>query len=887
MSAPERAAVAMAGAVARALLLLYPGEFRREMGDELVRDFRLRAAERAQSRGAVRAALWLCRGTASLVLNAPGAWRERGEGGGEPLGTFGREARIAVRGLLRSPGFTAVVVGTLALGIGGTAAVFSVVNAVLLEPLPYEEPDQLVRLYQFDEEDPATDLYVSAPHFLAYREQASAFQDLVAIYTYEETSADLLLGERSERVRMLRVSSGYLRLLRRRPVAGRGFSREEEVGAPVVLLSERLLDRLGEDRAGPGGSVELDGTRYTVVGIVPADLEDPVVGRVDVWLPLDLHSGGAQYPGNHYLSVLGRRADGVTPERAREEMAALDRSLGERWPDVADDGGFHLAPLHADLVGEARPILLLVAGAVGLVLLIACVNVANLQMVRALGRRRELAVRSALGGGRSALARQLLLESLLLAAAGGALGVAVAVVGVDSLVSLGGDVVPRSGAVAVDGALLAFTAAVTILTGVAFGLGPALALSRTSPAATLRNLSAGSSGSPRYARVRTALVTAQVALSLVLLVGASVLATSLYRLTRVDLGFEPDGVLTFELSLPPGRYGPESRASFHPEMAERLERLPGVEAVGATSWLPATERGYGWGTRPLTGPRAGEDEALVGTDQRIVEGSFFEALNVPLLEGRLFDSRDGPDAQPVAVVSREVAERLFPGTSALGQRIRMGGQERDIVGVVGEVAVRPDGSTAPTVYHSHRQYANRLWTLTYLVAGSGEPTGVLPEVRQEIAEADPLLVVHAPVTLSEIVGGGRGRERFAFVLTGAFAILALILALLGLYGVLSHVVRRRRREIGIRLALGADARRVAGTVVAQGMLVTGAGLALGLLGSLALSSVLASLLFQTNPADPRILLAAAGTLVIAALAAAWIPAFRATTVSPRTTLVEE
>lgn len=885
MSAVERAAAGIAGAVARGLLLVYPGEFRREAGDELVRDFRLRAAERARSGGAVRAGLWLFRGTASLLANAPGAWWERSDATSEPLGTLGRETRFAARGMLRSPGFTAVVVGTLALGIGGTAAVFSAVRAVLIEPLPYDQPDQLVRLYQFDVEEPATALYVSPPHFLEYRERAVAFQDLAAIYTYDETGADLLVGERSERVRLLRVSSGYMELLSSEPVAGRGFIRQEETGASVALLSERLVGRLGENAA-PGGSVELDGTRYTVVGIVPEELEDPVAGPVDVWLPLDLHSGGAQYPGNHYLTILGRLADGVTPARAREEMAVLDRALAERWPDVADDGGFHLVPLHEDLVAEARPTLLLLMGAVGLVLLIACVNVANLQTVRALARRRELAVRSALGGGRAALARQLLLESLLLALAGGALGVAVAVLGVDLLVASAGAAVPQSETVAVDGTVLAFTAVVTLATGVAFGLAPALALSNTSPAATLRD-TAGSTGSRRYARVRSALVAGQVALSLVLLVGASVLATSLYRLSHVDLGFEPERVLTFELNLPPGRYGPEPRAAFHQEAIGQLESLPGVEAVGATSWLPATERAYGWGTRPLTGPRAGDDRALLGTDQRIVESRFFEVLDIPLLEGRLFDSRDGADAPAVAVVSREVAERLFPGTPALGQRIRMGGQERDIVGVVGEVAVRPDGTTAPTVYHSHRQYANRLWPLTYLVGVEGDPTAVLPEVRQMIAEADPLLVVHRPATLAEVVGNGRGRERFAFVLTACFAALAMTLALLGLYGVLAYLVRRRRREIGIRLALGADARGVAGRVIAYGMLVTALGLGLGLMGSLALDRVLVSLVFQTDPADPRILAAATVALLTAALVAAAVPAFRATKVSPRTTLVEE
>ncbi|MGD2070482.1 MAG: ABC transporter permease, partial [Gemmatimonadota bacterium] len=784
-------------------------------------------------------------------------------------------------------GFTSVVVGTLALGIGGTAAVFSVVQAVLLEPLPWDRPDQLVRLYQFDEEDPATNLYVSAPHFLSYRDQASAFQDLVAVYTYEEVGADLRVGDHSERIRLLRVSSGYLALLGRAPVAGRGFTLEEESGPPVVLVSEGLRERLGREETAPGSSLELDGTRYTVVGIMPGDLEDPLAGAVDAWLPLDLHGGGAQYPGNHYLSVLGRLADGVSSSRAREEMGALDRALGERWPDVADDGGFHLVPLHDDLVGQARPTLLLLLGAVAFVLLIACVNVANLQMARALGRRGELAVRSALGGGRAALTRQLLVENLLLALAGGALGLGVAVLGVDTLVSLAGDAIPRSRTVAIDGAVLAFTAAVTLLTGIGFGLAPSLALSRTSPAETLREAAAGGAGGRRHARWRSALVAGQVALTLMLLVGASVLATSLHRLTRVDLGFEPTGVLTFELNLPAGRYDPEARDAFHREMTARLDGATGVDAVGATSWLPATDRAYGWGTRPLTGPRAGEDGALLDADQRIVEGQFFEALDIPLLEGRLFDSQDDADGPAVAVVSREVAQTLFPGTSALGQRIRMGGVERDIIGVVGEVAVRPDGSTVPTVYHRHSQYADRLWQLTYLVATSGDPMAVLPTLRREVTGRDPLLVVHRPAPLTEILGGGRARPRFASVLSASFAGLAVVLAVLGLYGMLAYAVRQRRREIGIRLALGAGARGVAAMVVGHGMLVTAVGITLGLVGSLSLGRVLAAFVFRTDPADPWILVAATAGLVAVAVAAAAIPALRATRVPPRATLVAE
>lgn len=812
---------------------------------------------------------------------------ERGRRRRTWLGDLTQDLAFAGRTLGRRPGFAAAAGLTLALGIGGTTAVFSVVRAVLIDDLPYDRPGQLVRLYQYDIERPDINNYVTAPHFKEYRESAASFQDLATLYTYQETGADLMVGDRPERIRLLEVSAGYFRVLRREPVAGRTFTREEETGEPLAILSERLWRRLGTQRVHLGGKIELDGEPYTVVGRMPQGFEDPLVGRVDVWVPENLQSGGAQYRGNHYLSVIGRLAPGVTPERAREEMAALDRALAEEWPDVADDGGFRLVTLHEDVVASARPALLLLLGAVAFVLLLACVNVANLLMVRSLDRAREMAVRSALGAGRGRITRQLLSESLVLAVAGGLAGVVVAVAGVDALRALGRDAVPRAAEVRLDAWMLGFTAALTLLTGLAFGLVPALRFAGTSPAGTLRESSLASSSGRRYARVRGVLVAGQVAFALMLLVGASVLAASVYRLSRLDLGIRTNAILTFDLNLPGGRYDAPERAELHRRTTDRLARLPGVSGAAAASRLPAIGSYHSWGTDALSGPKAGTEDDWVRGEQRVVEGDYFEGLRIPLLEGRLFDAGDDGDSRPVAVVSRRVANTLFPGMSAIGQRIRMGGVERDIIGVVGDVALDPEGRPAFHVYHAHAQFAdNRNWALTYLVAAERDAEALIPAVRREIAAIDPRLVMHRAGTLEDALGRGRSTRRFAFVLVTVFAGLALTLALLGLYGVLSYAVSQRRREIGIRLALGARAGQVAGMILRDGLAVTAAGVVMGIVGALALGRVLSSLVFRTEPTDPVILAGAAAALALAALAAILAPAFRAMRVSPRATLTE-
>lgn len=800
--------------------------------------------------------------------------------------TLVSDLRYGVRTLRSRPGFAAAAILTLALGIGGTTAVFSVVRAVLLEPLPYERPGQLVRLYQFDLEEPEADLSVSAPHFKDYRDLASSFQNLVALYTYDKVGADLLLDGRPERIRMLPVGSGYFRLLRREPILGRGFTRAEETGERLAVVSEGLWRRAGLERKGLGAAFELDGEVYTVVGVMPAGFEDPLVGPVDAWVPQDLQTGGAEYPGNHFLSVLGRLAPGVTPAEARQEMAVLDAALLEKYPDVDNDGGFRLVPLQEDLVAGARPALLVVLGAVALVLLIACVNLANLLLVRSLGRRREVAVRSALGAEPRRITAQLLVESTVIAAAGAAAGLAVAFAGLEGLLRLGRDAIPRAAEVAIDGPVLALAAALSLGTAGAAGLLPAWRLARTPPLRSLGESSRSATDGRRYVRLRSALVASQVGLALTLLVGASALGTSVYRLSQLELGFRPADVLTFQLNLPVGRYDGPGRAAVHRRLPEALAALPGVSAVGATSVLPATGTYYNWGTRPLTGPRVGAEEAFVGAEQRIVAGRYFEALGIPIVEGRAFDERDGPEAAPVAVVSRSLSRRLFPGVSPLGQEIRMGGVERRIVGVAGDVALGPEGAPAYHVYHRHAQYADRRWALEYLVAGQGDAEALLPAVRSAVAELDPQLVVHRPTTLEEVVRRGRSHRRFAFALTGAFALFALALAGIGLYGVLAYVVRQRTREIGVRVAMGAGPGRVVGMVLRDGLGVTLAGLAAGTVGALALSRLLSSLVFETEPTEPMVLAGAAAALLAAAAVAILLPAWRALRVSPRAALLE-
>jgi len=796
-----------------------------------------------------------------------------------------RDLRYACRQLLRSPGFTVVVVATLGLGIGGATAVFSVVQAVMLAPLPYEEPAQLVRFYQQEPDRPDTRDVLSATHFTFLREQAASFADVAALAHYSETGLDLVTDGRAERLRVLRVSSGYFGTLRSQPRIGHDFTREDETGRRRVVLSDTVWrTRFGGDPSIVGTTIRLSADSYEVAGIAQPGFEDPIAPDVSAWIPYALtRDTDAE---NNSLTAIGRLRNGVTLERARAELVALSRPMRERWP-AAKKGAIVALPLHEELVAIARGPLRLVFAAVGLVLLVACVNVANLMLVRATGRVHEFAVRAALGSNRNRLARQLLVESLLVGMLGGVAGLVLAGAGVRGLQALGRDALPRLDHIGLDAGVLTFALVVTAATAVAFGIVPALRLAGTSPIEALRQQSRSTTGTRGLARLRGTLAAAQVALAVTLVAGAGILLASFYQLQQVDVGFRVDRVLTFEAHLPGARYDAARRAAFQETLAGRLESIPGVTAAGGISRLPATGSYHPWNTYIRTGPLAGTliDRSRFAMQQRIISGDLLAALGIPVLAGRSFDARDDASAPARAVVSANFVRAAFPGVSpeaVLGQRIAVGGLDREIVGVVGDVALDVYGAPTMVVYHAHRQFAdNRNWALTQVVAAKRTPEEMLRVVREEVARLDPELVVHRPAPMAEVVDRGTSRERFALVLMGVFAVVALALAALGLYGVLAYAVRQRAPEIGIRLALGATGAEIRALVFRQAGVVVGIGVAAGLVGALMLGRWLGALAFGIAPSDPRILTISALVLALVAILAAWLPAQRAARLEPR------
>lgn len=796
-----------------------------------------------------------------------------------------QDVRYAWRRLRQSAGFSAVVVATLALGIGGTTAVFSVVQAVVLAPLPYDEPGRLVRFYQQEPGNPATRHYLAGTHFTWLRDHASSFEDVAALANYSETGLDLVTGGPAQRLRVLRVTSRYFRTLRS-SLRGREFTRDDEVGTRLVVLSDSIWRaRFGGDPSVIGTTIQLSAEQYEVAGVAPHGCEDPIAGEVDAWVPY--HLAKDTYEENNSLSAVGRLRNGVSLEQARAELATLSLPLKERWPAVRLSA-IDAFPLQEDLVASSRGPLYLLFVAVGLVLLLVCVNVANLVLARATGRVHEFAIQSALGSSRARLVRQLFVESLLLAGIGGLLGLALAGDGVKVLKRLGGDAFPRLDEVGFDPMVLGFALLITVGTAVVSGIAPALRFARISPNLALRQQSRSASGTRAQGRLRSGLAAAQLALALTLLVGAGVLLASFWRLQRVPLGFRIERVLTFDVNLPRARYDAGRRVAFQEELARAIEAIPGVTAAGGISRLPATGSFHAWTTSIITGPLAGtavRRSTGVNIQQRTISGNVFAALEIPVLAGRTFDARDGVSAPLHAVVSGNFARQAFPGLpfdAVVGQRIAAAGRRLEIIGVVGDVALDVYGAPTLVVYHAHRQFAaDRTWALTQVVATELPADRVLAAVRARVASLDPELVVHRPAPMVEVADRGTGREQFALFLMGAFATMSLLLAALGLYGVLAYAVRQRTREMGIRMALGSTAAQVRGLVLRQAAAVLGIGLALGIAGAAVLGRWLTSLAFEISPWDPRIFLATASVLTITALVATWLPARRASRMEPR------
>jgi putative ABC transport system permease protein len=793
------------------------------------------------------------------------------------MNTLLADIRYALRQLRKAPGFTAVAVATLALGIGANTAMFSLVRGVLLRPLPYPQSERLV----------TTNL--SLPDFEDLRRAATVF-DETAVWA---SNLYQLGGEGgAQQVRGAIVSDRFFPMLGGAAL-GRALSAADARDKVVVLGHGLWARRFAGDPAVVGRVVRLSGESYTVIGVMGPEFQFPSA-QFDLWVPLEgaMAAAPAQLQNRNLriFRALGRLAPGVTLAQAQGQVDGIAARLAKEHPATNEGIGITFAPIYTQLVGGVRTALLVLMGVVALVLLIASANVANLLLARAKSREREIAIRTALGAGRGRLVRQLLTESLLLAGAGSAIGVLLARWLLDVLPALAADVVPRMASVRIDTAVLAFTATVAVATGLLFGLAPAWQASRLEAAHGLREGGRGSSG-PAARRLRAGLTAAEVALALVVLVGAGLLVQSLARLLRVDAGFVADGLLTFHVQMAagPAARPPAQRAALAGQIVDRVSRIPGVQAAGGGTGLPPVtpQRGTGF---VAEGVAESAPEARRAYFMAVTPG-YFRALGTPLREGRAFTDRDGEGAPEVVVLNRSLARRLYGSEPAVGRRIRLvnpgeGEGWRTVVGVVGDV--RYSGLDDPgeaTVYTPFAQ-TPFLWTYV-MVRTAGPPMALARAVSEAVAAVDPGLEAAALKPMSEVVAETVMQPRFNVVLLSAFAGLALLLAAVGIYGVVSYSVAQRTKEIGIRMALGADRGDVLRLVTGEGLRLASAGVAVGLVGAAAATRVMASLLFEVHATDAATYAAAAGFLLAVALAASAVPAWRATRVAPVSALRAE
>jgi putative ABC transport system permease protein len=807
------------------------------------------------------------------------------------------DLRRSARTLARAPGFALIVVATLALGVGANTAVFSVLDAVILEDLPYRQPEGLVRVYEESTTNPGEPTYLRGPAALAFHRATDIIESFATIYTYREQSADLTGGERPERVVVSAVSAGYFETLGIRPRLGRTFLEEESTGPGeqseqdrprVVILSHGLwARRFSSDPDVVGRTLPLDGRTYEIVGVMPRGFMNPFGSRADLWMPDDLRPGGHNTWGNHYLSGIARLKPGVSRAVAQERLRALIAGIAESQPRAGQYVPV-LVPLHDDIVGPTRrPMLWFLVAAAALVLMSACVNVANLVLARGLGREREVALRGALGSGRARLVGHLLSESLLLSLAGGIAGLGVGWMGMKAVLALAPDTLPVVAQPALGLKVFAFALLLTFLALAIFAVAPALRLASVAPADVLRAGDRGSTHGRGMKRVRDALVVIQVAVALVLLSGAGVLVRSLVRLQSTPLGVDPDGVFTFEVNLPVSSYGePARRVGFHDQLDARLAALPATVATGAISWLPVNGRYHTWGFYwDPTNPDSSNNDAWYGTDVRIFDGDYFRAMGIPVVRGAGEEAVERDGAGQIWI-SQSVVDQVITDGDPIGRTLSVNGETpRRIVGVVGDVLVDPRCTTARTVYIPHAQFADdRNWSLTQVVRTSGDPSRIESPARQALADIDPGLVLYRPRSFQAHLASARARDRFATTLMAAFAGLALVLTIVGTYGVLAGAVAGRRREIGIRIALGAGRQRVRGMVLRHALSVALPGLALGVAGALVSARWMQALVFEVRPADPLVIGGSLLLLLGVSLLAGWLPAHRATRLDPARTL---
>jgi putative ABC transport system permease protein len=799
-----------------------------------------------------------------------------------------QDFHYGLRQLRRNPGFTAVAILTLALGIGANTAIFTVVNSVLLQPLPYHDSSQLAQVYQSPpaKSFPGMTTFAVAPaNYLDWQKQNQVFASM-AIYHF--AGINLTGTAQPETLKAARVSADFFKVLGVQPWAGRGFSSSEEQPGhadEVILGTEFWQAHFGTDRNVLGQKLTFDGHVYTIVGIMPANFRFP--GWAKVWIPLGWTAAESAIRGEHSYLAIARLKPGVSFAKAQSEINTISSRLAQQYPNDDAGWGAVIVPLHEDLVGEVQTTLLVLLGAVAFVLLIACANIANLVLEKSLGRGKEMAVRAALGASRGRLLRQVLLETSLLGLAGGALGLFSARFGVALITTTLAQELPRATEIRVDGWVFAFTLLVSLLTGILAGLAAGWHLARIDLNRALKEGLGRTDSDSRHSRTRGALVVSEIALSVVLLTGAGLLIQTLRSLQNTNPGFDPHNILTFTLVIPQTKYSDAGQKSrVFDAVVKRVRALPGVESVGGTDTLPLTGNEDHWpiaiGGRPA---EATSEQPEVETS--LVSPSYLQTMRLPLLKGRFLNDSDRAGTQPVIVISQAMAKQFWSHENPLGKHLTAvfaPGMSFEVVGVVGNVRASSLANVAPVaaMYIPMLQFPN--YVMSFVARTSVPPLSIVPAVTGAVHQVDPDQPLADVMTMDQVLDNSLARRRFSMLLLAAFAGLALILAAIGIYGVIAYSVSRRTHEIGVRMALGAERYDVLKLVIRQGLKLALLGVVVGVAGALALTRFLASLLYGVKPTDPVTFTAVSLILIAVALAACYIPARRASKVDPMVAL---
>jgi putative ABC transport system permease protein len=804
-----------------------------------------------------------------------------------------QDLRYGARMLLKKPGFTVIAVLALALGIGANTAIFSVVNTLLIRPLPFRDSDRLVMVWEQNRPRDVHQNVISPANFIDWREQSTVFEDFAA---FNDVRLNLTGGADPVEIPAQRATPNIFSVLGVEPIMGRNFAAEDVAPGttnPVVIISYGLWQsRFGGEPGIVGKNITLNGTSATIVGVLPAGFQwfikkSSLTGNPpELWTPIAFAEQDHVRRGR-YMSAVARLKPGVSQAQAQTEMSAISGRLEQQYADFNKGWGTEVVPLREQFVGDIRPALLVLLGAVGFVLLIACANVANLLLARAAARHREIAIRTALGAGRWRVVRQLLTESILLSALGGGLGLLFAWWGIGALIALSPRDLVSLERVSINLPVLGFTLMVSLLTGIIFGLAPALEATRLNTSEFLKEGDKGLAGTKRSRRLRGVFVVSEIALALVLLVSAGLLLKSFMQLQTVNPGFDSEHLLTMRVALPGRKYKEEfQRVAFFKQAIARIGHLPGVDSAGAVSFLPFAGSGSATGFTIEGRPTPAPGEVPV-TDVRVTDTNYFHTMNIPLLKGRTFTEQEATEQRHVVIINETLARQQWPDEDPIGKRVSIMMSDNpvpsEIIGVVGDVKhASLDSAIKAMVYWPHPELAHT--SMTIVVRTSGDPTSIAAAAGREIQAIDPDQPVSDVRTMKQLLANSVARARFNTLLLGLFAALALVLASVGIYGVMAYSVAQRTKEIGIRIALGAQARDVLRMIVGQGMMLTLAGVCLGLLGAFALTRLMSSLLYGVSTTDPLTFVGVSLLLSAVALFACYIPARRATRVDPMVAL---